>query len=362
MSTHKTITPARSARRAPDQNCPAKPPPSHHQPRARTRAPYRSADLPLAVWPCAQKTSQWQRHGRYLPESNRHPGKMLPALAKRAIETYSDPGDLVLDPMCGIGTTLIEATHLQRQAVGVEMEARWAKLARANIKHAHNQGAPHQPAHVIKGDARQLPRLLSTHAQHLPAQPTGRPSKPGHAAYGHVDLILTSPPYACEVADVAENSTSGAGSLRRKDTSNYSPDRSNLGHARGNTYLAAMAEVYAASAAVLKPGGFLVLVTKDMRRGGALRNLSGDTITLCEEIGLRYWQHIIGLLATIRDNELVMRPSLWQILQTRRARTHGERTHVAAHEDILVFRKPEKNLGPGKPNSPKRQTYHQRKG
>jgi hypothetical protein len=101
-----------------------------------------------------------------------------------------------------------------------------------------------------------------------------------------------------------------------------------------------MAEVYEASVAVLKPGGFLILVTKDMRSGGALRNLSGDTIMLCEGLGLRYWQRIIGLLATVRDSEIVMRPSLWQMLTVRRARTRGERTHVVAHEDVLVFRKP----------------------
>ncbi len=247
---------------------------------------------------------------------------MLPALARRAIETYSDPGDLVLDPMCGIGTTLVEAIHAGRQAIGVELEPRWAKLARANIEHAHHEGAS-SPAHVIESDARQLPRLLTTQSDKV------------------VDLILTSPPYACQVADVStENLVSGVGPIRREDTSNYSHDRSNLGHARGDAYLAAMAEVYEACAAVLKPGGFLVLVTKDMRSGGALHNLSGDTITLCERLGLRYWQRIIGLLATVRDSEIVMRPSLWQMLTVRRARTRGERTHVVAHEDVLVFRKP----------------------
>ena len=101
-----------------------------------------------------------------------------------------------------------------------------------------------------------------------------------------------------------------------------------------------MAGVYSACAAVLKPGGFLVLVTKDMRSGGALRNLSGETIALCEETGLRYWQRIIALLATVRDAEIVMRPSFWQTLQVRKARARGDRTHVVAHEDVLVFRKP----------------------
>ena len=95
---------------------------------------WRTRDLPLAVWPCAQRTGQWQRQGRYLPESNRHPAKMLPEIARRAIDFYSSPGDLVLDPMCGIATTLVEAIHQRRQAIGVEVEPRWAALAAANVE------------------------------------------------------------------------------------------------------------------------------------------------------------------------------------------------------------------------------------
>ena len=260
---------------------------------------------------------------------------MLPALARQAIETYSDPGDLVVDPMCGIGTTLVEAIHTGRRAVGVELEPRWAQLARTNIEHARHQGAC-PAAKVIEGDARHLPALLTKRAQRLLTRTSSEPCK-----VGQVDLILTSPPYACQIADVStENLVSGTGPIRRDDTSNYSADRTNLGHARGNTYLAAMSEVYEACIAVLKPGGFLVLVTKDMRSGGKLHNLSGDTITLCEDLGLNYWQRIIGLLATIRDSEIVMRPSFWQTLHARRTRARGERTHVVAHEDVLVFRKP----------------------
>jgi modification methylase len=85
---------------------------------------------------------------------------MLPALARQAIEAYSDPGELILDPMCGIGTTLVEAIHTGRQAIGVELDPRWAKLARANVEHAQHQGASH-PAHVIEGDARLTPHLLT---------------------------------------------------------------------------------------------------------------------------------------------------------------------------------------------------------
>ena len=102
-------------------------------------------ELPLSVWPTAQQPATAQRAGRYLPASTAHPAKMLPAIARHAIQRYSHPGDLVLDPMCGIGTTLVEAIHLGRPAVGVELEPRWAKLARANITHARSMAPPGPP-------------------------------------------------------------------------------------------------------------------------------------------------------------------------------------------------------------------------
>ncbi|MGH3430319.1 MAG: TRM11 family SAM-dependent methyltransferase, partial [Mycobacteriales bacterium] len=88
---------------------------------------------PVSVWVTAQSSPASQRRGRYLPESTAHPAKMLPAVAAHAITHYTRPGDLVLDPMCGIGTTLIEALHLGRPAVGVEYEPPWVQITRANL-------------------------------------------------------------------------------------------------------------------------------------------------------------------------------------------------------------------------------------
>lgn len=41
--------------------------------------------VPLAVWPCAQTSAQYQRTSRCLPASSAHPGKMLPELARRLV-------------------------------------------------------------------------------------------------------------------------------------------------------------------------------------------------------------------------------------------------------------------------------------
>jgi modification methylase len=67
---------------------------------------------------------------------------MIPELARRAIVHYPEPGDLVLDPMCGVGTTLVEAVHLDRRALGIELEPRWAAVATSNIALALDQGRP----------------------------------------------------------------------------------------------------------------------------------------------------------------------------------------------------------------------------
>src|ERR1700761_3691388 len=112
--------------------------------------PGEDPELRLSVWPTAQRDARSQRRGRYLPDSTAHPAKMLPSIASAAITRYTQPGDLVADPMCGIGTTLVEAVHLGRDGLGIEYEDRWAAVAAANLNLARRQGAP-GTAEVIRG-------------------------------------------------------------------------------------------------------------------------------------------------------------------------------------------------------------------
>src|SRR6266702_7104658 len=116
---------------------------AHPVPAARPARPrlVPGPGLELSVWATAQQDARTQRRGRYLPASTAHPAKMLPAIAATAITRYTAPGDLVADPMCGIGTTLVEAAYLGRDGLGVEYEERWARLAAANIDWARRHGA-----------------------------------------------------------------------------------------------------------------------------------------------------------------------------------------------------------------------------
>lgn len=63
-------------------------------------------------------------------------------LARMVSEAYTQPGQLVLDSMFGIGTTLVEAVHAGRDEVGVEYEPRWSRLARHNLELSVDRGAP----------------------------------------------------------------------------------------------------------------------------------------------------------------------------------------------------------------------------
>ncbi|MHB8448941.1 MAG: TRM11 family SAM-dependent methyltransferase [Mycobacteriales bacterium] len=273
--------------------------------------------MPLAVWPVAQVSAQYQRAGRYLPDCTAHPGKMLPALAARIITEYTTAGQLVLDPMCGIGTTLVEAATHDRRAIGVELETRWAELATANLEHVLT---PEQclTVEVRTGDAQHLPSVIRD-------------------AIGAVDLIVISPPYGCDAGIIDKPAWTAGGRLCPPDSLNYSTDRANVGHARGEAYVTAMAAVYAGCLGLLRPGGRMVTVTKNTRRRGRTFDLAGTTIALARAAGFTFVQHVIALHAAVRDSALVARPSFWQLTQQRHAVGRGEPAHVVVHEDVCVF-------------------------
>jgi len=58
-----------------------------------------------------------------------HPCQMPLALLERIVLACSNPGDVVLDPFAGSGTTLVAAARHGRRWVGVELSADYAKRA-----------------------------------------------------------------------------------------------------------------------------------------------------------------------------------------------------------------------------------------
>lgn len=68
------------------------------------------------------------------PYSGAHFATMPPALAERCIKAGSKPGDTVLDPFGGAGTTGLVADRLNRSAILCELNPNYAALANTRIK------------------------------------------------------------------------------------------------------------------------------------------------------------------------------------------------------------------------------------
>jgi modification methylase len=285
--------------------------------------PSSPARLPLSVWPTAQQPAVAQRTGRYLRTSTAHPAKMLPAIARQAIAAYSHSGDLVLDPMCGIGTTLVEAIHLGRNAVGVELEASWVQLASANIAHARRQGAT-GTARVITGDARQLPSLIDPNLTE------------------RVALVLTSPPYGRSLHGQV-SARPGQGVAKRDHT--YSADPANLGRVSQPALLHALEEILLGCRQRLRPGGLPVMTARPYRHRDHLVDLPGQLTQAAKAAGLVLYERNAALLVGLREDRLVPRPSFFQLDRVRKARARGVPLRIIAHEDVLVFRRPAKSMG-----------------
>jgi len=62
-------------------------------------------------------------------EAYEHPAIFPEKLAQDHILSWSNEGDLILDPMCGSGTTLKMAKKNKRKFIGIEISQEYYKLA-----------------------------------------------------------------------------------------------------------------------------------------------------------------------------------------------------------------------------------------
>ncbi|MBN1874933.1 MAG: hypothetical protein JXA33_11940 [Anaerolineae bacterium] len=68
---------------------------------------------------------------QHLHSLHPYPARFIPQIPAKAITTYTKPGDRVLDPFCGGGTTLLESILLGRPAIGVDNNAVACLVSRA---------------------------------------------------------------------------------------------------------------------------------------------------------------------------------------------------------------------------------------
>lgn len=174
-------------------------------------------------------------------EKGGHIAKTPLHVARWAVQNYSSPGDWVLDPTIGAGTTAVEAINHGRNVVGVELE--FVNVVKANVEKALGEN-PQQFAVIASGDARFLGRLLDEIKFNRP-----------------ISLVVNNPPYS------GDESQKG---MKSRESFSYDKEKANLAFLREDEeYYETMRVIYAECAARLSSGGHLIIGVKDMVRNKA---------------------------------------------------------------------------------------------
>jgi site-specific DNA-methyltransferase (adenine-specific) len=74
---------------------------------------------------------QWERDGKDIPKI--HPAQKPVKLMKKLIETFTDPGDVVIDPCFGSGSTARAAKELGRNFYGFEINKEFYRRAKEEM-------------------------------------------------------------------------------------------------------------------------------------------------------------------------------------------------------------------------------------
>ena len=69
-----------------------------------------------------------------------HPAVFPEQLAADHIISWSNPGDIVLDPMCGSGTTCKMALKLGRRFIGIDIAEEYVEMARRRVEEVSDDG------------------------------------------------------------------------------------------------------------------------------------------------------------------------------------------------------------------------------
>ena len=210
------------------------------------------------TWKLPSVAPQKAREEIYTKSSIKHPAKMKPVWAQAMIQKYSKPGDIILDPMAGVGTTGVEASRLGRDVILVDFEKQWCNHARKNVELLERSGQKIGKVEIHQGDARNIKIKKKA------------------------DVIMFSPPYG----------HTGMGGQKRKDKTTdqyveYSKDLDNIGMKTGTKYFEDMNEVYSSCYRVLKNKGIMVVNTKNRVEQGKEVRFDLETQKLVEEGGFK---------------------------------------------------------------------------
>jgi len=92
----------------------------------------------------SQRFNIWEQPPKRQTGGGAHPAPFPLKLARDHIVSWTNPGDVVLDPMCGSGTTCVAAAQEGRRYIGIEINAEYVKLAKEWLNGTRNRSGQHR--------------------------------------------------------------------------------------------------------------------------------------------------------------------------------------------------------------------------
>jgi DNA modification methylase len=241
------------------------------------------------LWSFAERGS-WATH------TPNYRGNFAPQVARNVIEMYSEPGEVVLDPMCGGGTTLIECKLLGRCGIGVDINPEAVELTKKALRFEHT---PLQEGKSKKEKGKSEDVLRVADARNL-----------GFISDESMDLILTHPPYL----NIIRYSDGLAGDLSAI--------------ASVNKFCGEMEAVAGELFRVLKPNRYCAILMGDTRRGRHFVPLAYRVMERFLKAGFVLKEDIIKA----QHNCSATGRWKWKALK--------DKFYLIMHEHLFVFRKP----------------------
>ncbi|BCX15725.1 MAG: methyltransferase [Candidatus Parcubacteria bacterium] len=204
---------------------------------------------------------------RDIRDKNIHPAVFPIELPKRCIELFTHKGELVLDPFVGIGTTLIAAKDLERNAIGFDLNKKYVELANKRINKEKQLFDSNTKQIAICDDAFNINKYLEEKT---------------------ISLCVTSPPYA-NMLNKQRLNKSFRSDLRKKkyylDIQQYSQNERDLGTMEPKKYIKALQEIFKNILPLLKAKAHCVININDLWVNDKRIPLHVMVIKAMEEVG-----------------------------------------------------------------------------
>ncbi len=204
-----------------------------------------------------------------------HPATFAESDIVRLIEFFTKPGQCVLDPFVGSGSTLVACAQSGRGGVGIELVEHWADIAR---QRAGEGGLFPTDQQVIVGDARIRMAEFDDDS---------------------FDFIVTSPPYWSILLKDWDHKVKAERKSKGLET-RYSDEPDDLGNTESyEEFLAELGKVFEQCGRVLKPKRYMCVVVSDFRHGSKFIPYHADISRVIESVGLS----LEGVTILVQDSK-----------------------------------------------------------